>query len=95
MYLLWLTREYGIRAWASSAGTTKSFWGEGRTGSNRGCTGVVREAPRSGVGSRGGSAGLGTSLLPMEPAGPEQGLVGWVPVNTGWKAGLSHLTCPL
>lgn len=56
---------------------------------------MVREAPRSGVGSRGGSAGLGTSLLPMEPAGPEQGLVGWVPVNTGWKAGLSHLTCPL
>lgn len=56
---------------------------------------MVREAPGSELGSRGRSVGLGISLLPMEPSGPEQGPVGWVSVNTGWKAGLSHLTCPL
>lgn len=43
---------------------------------------MVREAPRSGVGSGGGSVRLGTSLLPVEPSGPEQGPVWWVSVTS-------------
>lgn len=58
MYLLWFTRAYGIRAWALSAGTTKSFWGRGENGKQWEVQ-WIRDAPGYGVGNGDRSGGLG------------------------------------